>query len=72
MTMQQAPVGGPDQMPITNQSGGASARVSRPRRRKELAWFLLAMLPLSALLAFVVLQLMAASSAAATGGCGGG
>ena len=43
-----------------------------PRRRNELIWGLLGMLPLSALLAFVVLQLMAASSAAATGGCGGG
>ncbi len=44
----------------------------RQGRRKELGWFLVAMIPLSALLAFVVLQLMAASSAAATGGCGGG
>jgi hypothetical protein len=32
----------------------------------------LALLPLSGLMAFVVLQLMAAASASATGGCGGG
>jgi hypothetical protein len=34
--------------------------------------YLLVTLPLSALLVFAVLQIMAASSAAATGGCGGG
>jgi hypothetical protein len=40
--------------------------------RKELLYCLLALLPVSALLAYAVLQLMASSSAAVTGGCGGG
>jgi hypothetical protein len=50
----------------------AEARVTARPSRKDVLYFLLAMLPLSALLVFVVLQAMAASSAAATGGCGGG
>ena len=42
------------------------------QRRKEVAWLVVALVPLSALLAFLVLQMMAAASASATGGCGGG
>ena len=58
------------------QSGGVDAKPTRGREavrgRKGLTRFLLAMLPLSALVAFLVLAAMAAHSAAATGGCGGG
>jgi hypothetical protein len=50
---------------------GARIPAARPHG-KILAWWLLGLLPLSALTAWVVLQLMAASSAAAAGGCGGG
>jgi hypothetical protein len=41
-------------------------------RGRILAWMMLGLLPVSALAVFVVLHLMAASSAAVTGGCGGG
>jgi hypothetical protein len=50
----------------------ADARLDAKRARKDLLCFLLCLLPLSGLLVFVVLQVMAAGSAAATGGCGGG
>ena len=46
-------------------------QTSRPSRGKIL-YFLLGLLPLSALVAYVVLHVMASSGAAATGGCGGG
>ena len=49
-------------------AGEAALRPSRP----ELLYGLLALLPVSALLAYAVLQVMASSAAAATGGCGGG
>jgi hypothetical protein len=52
-----------------------SPPLSRPAlsRRQLIAWTLLGLLlPLSVLTALVVLHLMAASAAAATGGCGGG
>jgi uncharacterized membrane protein len=42
------------------------------RRRKELAWLVMGLVPLSALLAILVLHMMVAASASATGGCGGG
>ena len=42
------------------------------RSGQVLAWTLLALLPLSVLIAIFVLNLMADSAAAATGGCGGG
>jgi hypothetical protein len=42
------------------------------RRRRVLAYSLFALLPVSALAVIAVLQLMASSAAAATGGCGGG
>ena len=45
---------------------------TRARSGQLLAWTLLALLPLSVLVAIVVLNLMADSAAAATGGCGGG
>ena len=45
---------------------------ARPRSGQVLAWTLLALLPLSVLIAIFVLNLMADSAAAATGGCGGG
>jgi hypothetical protein len=46
--------------------------VQPARRRKELAWLVVGLVPLSALVAFLVLLMMAAASASATGGCGGG
>jgi hypothetical protein len=41
-------------------------------RRPSLAWTLFGLLPLSVLIVVAVLHVMAASGAAATGGCGGG
>ncbi|MFZ0048994.1 MAG: hypothetical protein WAL16_24365 [Streptosporangiaceae bacterium] len=49
----------------------ADAPVPRPRRAWHAA-ILLGLIPLSVLLALAVWAAMAASSAAATGGCGGG
>jgi hypothetical protein len=47
-------------------------RTPAPSRRELLAWTVFALLPLSVLVALLVLHLMSASAAAATGGCGGG
>jgi hypothetical protein len=44
----------------------------RSRWRKIAGGLVLALIPLSALAALIVLSQMAANSAAATGGCGGG
>jgi hypothetical protein len=57
--------------PATGHEATDARETGRPSR-KDVLYFLLALLPLSALLVFVVLQVMAANSAAATGGCGGG
>ncbi|HSR85393.1 MAG TPA: hypothetical protein VLM11_14555 [Streptosporangiaceae bacterium] len=43
-----------------------------PPSRRRLGWTVIAVLPISVLAALLVLHLMAASAAAATGGCGGG
>ncbi len=56
-------------------SGAGMVRLASRRRvngGKSWVWLLVALVPLSAVLAFVVLQVMASASAAATGGCGGG
>jgi hypothetical protein len=59
-------------LPDSEGGDGGAGITTAGQRRKELAWLLVALVPLSAALAFVVLQVMASASAAATGGCGGG
>jgi hypothetical protein len=59
-------------------SAGPSATVSRfagpdlSFRRRLLGYAVLALIPVSAVTAIIVISLMASSAAAATGGCGGG
>jgi hypothetical protein len=57
--------------PTAGQVTAGERQATRPSPR-EILYFLLGLLPLSALVVYVVLQVMASSSAAATGGCGGG
>ena len=57
--------------PMADHETARKRQASRPRAR-EIPYLLLGLLPLSALVVYVVLQVMASSSAAATGGCGGG
>ncbi len=52
--------------------GTADAPPAARPSRKDMLYLLLGLLPVSAILVYAVLQVMAASSAAATGGCGGG
>ena len=52
-------------------SSGRSA-VAAPIGRSEVAAVLLALIPVSAFIALLVLLAMAANVASATGGCGGG
>jgi hypothetical protein len=54
------------------QLAAALAPAEPLRRRQLLAWTLFGLIPASVLIAFLVLHFMAASAAAATGGCGGG
>jgi hypothetical protein len=60
----------------THQLPGSAAfgddGVQPGRRRNDLARLVVGLVPLSALVAFLVLLMMAAASASATGGCGGG
>lgn len=50
----------------------ADAPQTARRRRNDALHLLIGLLALSALVVYAVLHVMAASSAAATGGCGGG
>ncbi len=62
-----------DSMPVTAPSPPAAGSLAAPLSRPQmLAWTLLGILPLSVLVALIVVNLMAASAANATGGCGGG
>jgi len=54
------------------QLAAAPAMAKPVRRWQLLAWTLFGLIPVSVLIAFLVLHFMAASAAAATGGCGGG
>lgn len=60
------------QLEAVSSSDDDSARAPTVNRRQALTWTLCALLPVSVLVALLVLHLMAASAAAATGGCGGG
>jgi hypothetical protein len=57
--------------PTTGHEPADGPQTGRPSRNDAL-YLLAGLLALSALVVYVVLQVMAASSAAATGGCGGG
>jgi len=57
--------------PTTGHEPADAPQTARPRRN-DVLYLLIGLLALSALVFYAVLQLMAASSAAATGGCGGG
>jgi hypothetical protein len=58
--------------PVAGQQSEPSSATALSRRQL-LAWTVLGLLlPISVLTALLVLHLMAASAAAATGGCGGG
>jgi hypothetical protein len=57
--------------PTAHHETAGERQTSRPSANPIL-YVLLGLLPLSALVAYVVLLVMASSAAAATGGCGGG
>jgi len=57
---------------VCSQLAAALASPERSSGRQILAWTLLGLIPASVAIALLVLHVMAASAAAATGGCGGG
>jgi hypothetical protein len=57
--------------PTAGHETAAERQSTRPSHGGIL-YFVLGLLPLSALIVYVVLQVMASNGAAATGGCGGG
>jgi ABC-type nickel/cobalt efflux system permease component RcnA len=54
------------------QPAASPAKAETLNRRQLLAWTLFGLIPASVVIALLVLHFMAASAAAATGGCGGG
>ena len=57
--------------PTAGHETAGARRAARPSHGATF-YLLLSLLPLSALIVYVVLQVMASNAAAATGGCGGG
>jgi hypothetical protein len=69
--MSTAPAPGRELETMSN-AGPDSAPVPTTSRRELIGWAVFALVPVSVLVTLMVLHLMAAGAAAATGGCGGG